>query len=400
MGCTRVMERVEAAVGVLEEAPSEFEAALDVTTAGVLFALPALLENGLLKHTNKCFNLPKGFYGLAQIFLLLGFMALARIKNMEKLRYCPPGEWGKILGLDRIPEVKTLRAKVKHIAQTGNVSEWAGELSKEWMKANPEAAGILYVDGHVRVYHGAQTKLPKRYVAREKLCLRGMTDYWVNNQTGCPFFVITTPFTPGLLGMMRSEIVPRLLEDVPNQPSAEELDADERLNRFVMIFDREGYSPDFFHEMWRQRIACQTYNKYPKEDWPISEFTEQVVSMPHAGQVKMPLAERGTRLSAKMWVREIRKLTETGHQTSVLSTDYKADTAEIAAHMFSRWSQENFFRYMMQEYNIDGLSGYDLEAVDDTKTLVNPAYRNLESQIKSKAAAQQEKGRACQHSSV
>ena len=89
---------------------------------------------------------------------------------------------------------------------------------------NQEAAGTLYVDGHVRVYHGSQTKLPRRFVSRERLCLRGMTDYWINDQQGLPFFVISTPFTTGLLDMLSNEIVPRLLKDVPPQHTDEGLD--------------------------------------------------------------------------------------------------------------------------------------------------------------------------------
>jgi len=191
MGCTRVVERAGVAMGLLDEAPARFEHARDVPGAGVLCALPALLAGGLLKYAGEMFSLPKGFYGVAQIFILMGFMALSRIKSMEQLRYCPPGEWGKLLGLDRIPEVRTMRSKVKHLAETGDVEQWGLKLSKDWMEADPESAGLLYVDGHIRVYHGCQTKLPARYAAREKLCLRGMTDYWVNDQTGRPFFVIT-----------------------------------------------------------------------------------------------------------------------------------------------------------------------------------------------------------------
>src|SRR2546422_3722864 len=39
-------------------------------------------------------------------------MSLARIRSVEQLRYRTPGEWGNLLGLDRIPEVRTLRAKL------------------------------------------------------------------------------------------------------------------------------------------------------------------------------------------------------------------------------------------------------------------------------------------------
>ena len=386
MGCTRVAERVCAAVGLLSEAPSQFANAESVAQGGVLWALPALLANGLLRHAHTCFQLPKGFYSLIQVFLLLAYMALARIKTMEQLQYHPAGEWGKLLGLDRIPEVRTLREKVKALAQPKAVHEWGHTLSQEWMEEEPEAAGFLYVDGHVRVYHGAQTKLPRRYVARQRLCLRGMTDYWVNDQLGRPFFVVSSPFTAGLLDTLKREIVPRLLAEVPSQPSAEELAADPYLHRFTLVFDREGYSPEFFQTMRGLRVACQTYHKYPREDWSESEFAEYVVSLPHGEQVRMKLAERGTRLGEKVWVREIRKLTETGHQVSILSTNFLADMVSVAAHMFARWSQENFLQYMMQNFAIDRLVDYQTGVADETAKVVNPAYRKLESEIKSKAA--------------
>ena len=385
MACTRVVERVCAALGKLPGgAASRFEADCDVANGGVLWALPALLENGLLHRTKELFQLPAGFYTVVQIFLLLAFMALARVKAVERLRHSPSGEWGKLLGLDRIPEVRTLREKLKELAKPENVKEWASTLSKEWLEEKPEVAGVLYVDGHVRVYHGRE-KLPRRYVSRQRLCLRGMIDYWVNDEQGRPFFVVTTESTSGMLAMLRTEIIPRLLKEVPGQPTEAELAADPYLHRFAMVFDREAYSPAFFAEMWRKhRIACQTYHKYPKEDWAMEEFEEYVVEMAWGEQVKMKLAERGVLLGGKLWVREIRKLTESGHQVSVVSTDFKSAMALIARHMFARWSQENFFRYMMEHFNIDALTTHKTEEVDETKEVVNPAYRQLDRQVRSK----------------
>ena len=384
MGCTRVLERVAASVGKLDEAQTRFEKSYDVPNAGVLCALPALLANGLLRNSSEYFSLSKGFYTTVQIFLLLAFMALARIKNVEQLKSYPPGEWGKILGLDRIPEVRTLRGKVKQITQTGKTSQWGADLSREWMEADPEVAGVLYIDGNVRVYNGRQTKLPRRYVARQKLCLRGMTDYWVNDKNSNPFFVTSTALTSGLLDVLKKDIVPKLEEDIPGQPNEDEIKKDRYIKRFVIIFDREGYSPIFFKQMWKKRIACQTYHKYPEKEWPESEFNEYKVEMPYGQQTKMKLAERGHFLGKKIWVREIRKLTDTHHQVSIVSTDFKSDLEVIACHMFSRWSQENFFKYMRNHFNIQGLIDYNTEPVNETDKVVNPAYRKLESRIKSK----------------
>lgn len=385
MACTRVVERVCAATGHIEEAPSRFEPCLDVSLGGLLFALPGLLANGLLRHLKEYFRLPQGFYSVSHIFIFLSLMALARIKSIEQLRYQPAGELGNLLGLDRIPEVRTLRQKVKVLSEPEKVVAWGETLSREWMRSDPEAAGVLYIDGHVRPYYGSLTRLPRRYVSRQRLCLRGMTDYWVNDRFSRPFFVVSTPFTSGLIDVLRNDVVPRLLNDVPGQPSQEELDANPLLHRFTLVFDREGYSPEFFKQMWELRIACITYNKYAKDQWPVCEFSEYRVTMPGGEQTTMMLAERGVVKGKGFWMREVRKLMESGHQTSVLSSDYTSEASLIGVHMFSRWSQENFFKYMMEHYNIDGLLSYQTEPADETKTVVNPEYRKLDGQVRKKA---------------
>ena len=72
----------------------------------------------------------------------------------------------------------------------------------------------------------------------------------------------------------------------------------------------------------------------------MSEFAEQGVERAPGESVRMPLAERGTRLGKHVWVREIRKLTGTGHQVSILSTNCEASMSGIAGPMFARWWQE------------------------------------------------------------
>ena len=51
---------------------------------------------------------------------------------------------------------------------------------------------------------------------------------------------------PGLLTVLEDEIVPRLEQEVPRQPSLFEQEEDQLVPRFTLIFDREGYSPVFY----------------------------------------------------------------------------------------------------------------------------------------------------------
>jgi predicted nucleic acid-binding Zn-ribbon protein len=378
------MDRMAASVGDLVAVEPAFQAASDVPNGGVLLALPALLAVGLLHQAEKYFQLPKGYYGLQSLFVMLAFFALARLPSLEQLRYAAPGEWGKLLGLDRIPEVRTVRNKLALLCEQQQVSAWSAELCAHWMGEDPETAAVLYVDGHVRVYHGHQTQLPRHYVARQKLCLRATTDYWVNAMDGQPFFLLNQAVDPGLLQVLEHQIVPRLEQEVPDQPSAEQLAEDAKRHRFTLIFDREGYSPGFQRRMKDKHIACVTYHKYPGEQWPEEEFQACEVQLASGARVQMHLAERGTFLGGELWVREIRKRTASGHQTSVVASDYRSDPGPMAAAMFARWSQENFFRYMREHYGLDRLVNYSVEEIPDTTQVVNPDYRRLDGQVRSK----------------
>jgi hypothetical protein len=382
---TRAAERVAASIGALASAPIQFQNSCDVPKGGVLLALPALLAAGLLRHTAALYELPNGFYGIASIFLLLALMGLARIKSIEQLRYVAPGEWGNLLGLDRIPEVRTLRQKLEILCrQAGRAMRWNTALAKEWIAGQRESEMVFCVDGHVRVYSGDLTPLPRHYVARERLCLRGTTDYWINALDGQPFLLVNKEVDPGLLATLRADLVPWLKTNVPaSEQLRERLAADSLQHWFTLVFDREAYSPEFFAEMKKQHIAVLTYHKFPGEKWSEEEFGDCRVALVGGEVVTMKLAERGTQLANRLWVREVRKLGESGHQTSILSTNYQAGYTVLAASMFARWSQENFFKYMRQHYNLDRLVEHGTEPVPDPVQTVNPAWRRLDSQIRA-----------------
>ena len=384
MACTNSVGRMACALGV-GPAPSQFAPCRDVSLGGVLCALPALKENGLFEHLSELPALPAGYYQILHIMVLLAFMALCRIRVVEHLRNQPSGELGKLLGLDRIPEVRTLREKLGHLSQDDSaVQAWSARMAKHWMEADPTAAGVLYVDGHVRAYHGKLAVLPKRYVSRQRLCLRGTTDYWVNDQIGQPYFVVSQEFNEGLGRVLREEIVPRLLVEVPGQPTEAELQADPRRHRFIMVFDREASNPAFFADMFNNhRVACVSYRKQPLENWETQEFQEHQVKMPGGQTVTMSLAERGTCLSNGMWVQEIRKRCPTGHQVSLISTAYRLGKERAAVLLFSRWSQENFIKYMMQHFAIDSLSEHGAELSDGTREVVNPAWKQQDARVRS-----------------
>lgn len=379
--CMNVVERVLSSKTGSTCLP-RFREQYDLQQAGVLLSLPALLSHGLLKY-EKEFYPDYGYYSISSVFLCLAFLSLLRIKTLEQSSSIPSGELGKAIGLDRIPEVKTLRERIALFCQRTDINNWARNLSNDWMQEFPELSGVLYVDGHVNVYFGRGTKMPRRYVSRLRLCMSGSTDYWVNDKLGQPYFVVNKVINSGMMEVVKNDILPRLKVDVPNQPSEEELEQNPLLSRFMLVFDRECYSPDFFYELWQERISVCTYNKNVKDLWDTTEFSTYTEVLETGEKTQMELAERGVLLQSKgsnkkIWAREIRKKTATGHQTSIITTNYLLPLTLIGLYMFARWSQENFFKYMIENFGIDTLVSYARQKMSDTSILVNPLYRELE----------------------
>jgi hypothetical protein len=388
--CSNELERVLASRCGLS-APTRFGNHLDVSHGGLLLTLPSLLACGLLDHISR-FERVGGYYTATQVFLSLAFLSLLRVKKLEQADKVPVGELGRSMGLDRSPEVKTLRGRIASFCRLTDVEEWSTLLSRQWMQADEDLDGVLYVDGHVNLYYGKQTQMPKRFVSRLRLCMSGSTDYWVNDRMGAPFFVVHKTINEGMIQVLKEDIIPRLNTDVPGQPTEEELQANDRLHRYMLVFDREGYSIELFAELVKERIAFCTYRKNVKEDWPEEAFTHYEMITESGETEAIQLAERQTVLYGKkekggtqkeVTVREIRKKTASGHQTSIITTNYILPMVQIAFLMFSRWCQENFFKYMVESFGIDSITSYLKNRIPDTSLIVNPAYRELDREHKS-----------------
>jgi hypothetical protein len=190
---------------------------MDLRHGGILLTLPSLLACGQQKHIHRFLDV-SGYYTTEQVFISLAFLLLLRVKNLEQSQGIPSGELGRCMGLDRIPEVKTLRNRISAFSHQTHVEEWLSLLGKEWMQTTDDLEGVLYVDGHVNLYYGSQAEMPERFVSRLRLCMSGSTDYWINDRLGQPFFVVNKTLNEGMTKALMDDIIPRLNRDV-TQPA-------------------------------------------------------------------------------------------------------------------------------------------------------------------------------------
>jgi len=371
----RIEERALARVGLIEEAAPAFTAAEAVPGAGALLALPALLHEGLCEVGTDVYGaLRNGFFGLRSVLLTFAFMALLRIKTPEQLTEHAPGELGVLLGLDRAPEVKTLRRKLREIGERQLADMLRRRLTERWAKAAPKELALLYVDGHVRPYNGRKHVLPKQHVQQRGRPMPGTKDFHVNDRRADPLFFVTAAATESLLATLDTTLLPEVRRLVGPQ------------RHVTIVFDREGWSPEKFAKWKDEGFYVLTYRKGKQSRWQ-HRFFKVVKGMVGGKKVKYRLAEREVKLSNGLKVREIRRLTDDGHQTAVITTNDELSLFDVAQRMFSRWQQENFFRYMRHEFALDHLCTYKVEPADPKRIVPHPERARLEKKRKAVRAA-------------
>ncbi|MEI7903174.1 MAG: putative transposase, partial [bacterium] len=106
----RLLDRLLARLGKLDDADPIFTPSRRIPRAGVLLAVPALTQSGIFSVAEEVYgHIGPAFYGLRTTMMAMLLMALLRIKRPEGLKESTPVDLGRVLGLDRGPEVKTLR---------------------------------------------------------------------------------------------------------------------------------------------------------------------------------------------------------------------------------------------------------------------------------------------------
>ena len=365
----RWLDRLFAKLGLLDDAAPLFRDGERVPRAGVLLALPAIAQSGVVDTAREVYgSIGPAFYGLRTTIVALVFLALLRIKRPEALKEHAPPDLGRLLGLDRAPEVKTLRRKLTRLAGFGRAIEFGRRLAQRRVRDFGDAMGFLYIDGHVRAYHGKRT-LPKTHVARTRIAMSATTDYWINDAAGEPLFVVTTEANAGLVKML-----PDLCKEIRGLVGE---------RRVTIVFDRGGWSPKLFSKLIADGFDILTYRKGPSRRRLRWEFREHRAVL-DGREVVYKLADHSIRLlGGKLELRQVVRLADDGrHQTQVVTSRRDLPAIEVAYRMFERWRQENFFKYLRDEYALDALVDYQLEPADPQRDVPNPARNKLDAKLR------------------
>ena len=383
-------DRALARLGQLADAAPLFADAECLPRAGVLLAVPLLVRHGLIGTFASVYrSIGPAFYGLRTIVVTLFLGALLRMKRPEHWKEYRPEDLGAILGLDRAPEVKTVRRKFAHLAAMGRGKQLMEELARRRIAEDGDRVAFLYVDGHVREYHG-KFPLFEAKKAQRQVVTRAATDTWVHDAQGEPLLVVTSEVNAKL-----TQVLEPILADVRR------LVGDQR--RMTVIFDRGGFSPKLFARLIASGFDVITYRKGRVSRLAAGRFAVQrrkidgawreyrICDRPRVRVGALPAGGKGKRKRAKakkryLWMREVRVLRDDGRQTPILTNRQDLEAVMVAYRIFHRWRQENYFKYAEEEFALDALVEYGAEEVSETVDRRNPQWLRLTRRLKEARA--------------
>jgi hypothetical protein len=385
----RGAERAAARWGKLPHADPVFTPAARVPLAGLLLAIPALQATGLLSCATTVFGcLPNGFYGLDTMLVEGVLRALAGQPRAEGATRVDPHALGRVLGLDRGPEVKTIRRKITTLAATGRADELLAAMAAAHVTqldaSNPDLLAVFYVDGHVRAYQGSH-KIAKTHLSRLKFPAPATVETWVSDASGDPILVVMAQ--PGAsLAMELRRLLPDLRRAV----------GDDR--RVLVGFDRGGWSPALFAHMDAAGFDVLTWRKGSAGDVDESLFTDLTyvdeTGRTHTWLVADTTVDLPTNDAGEVFTMRQVSLTvantksgrdkdgqDATRQIHILTTRTDLPAEQVIYRMGSRWRQENYFRYARMHFDLDSHDAYATTDDDPTRMVPNPAKKKAHTKV-------------------
>jgi len=375
-------ERALARWGLLGEgAEPVFTPGARYPLAGLLLALPALEGTGLLQCARSVYGrLKDGYYGLAATLLTLVFLALAGEPRAEGATRVPPAALGRVLGLDRAPEVKTIRRKLGELAAAGQAADLIMALARRHAATRPQALGFLYVDGHARVYYGTRD-VQKTHIARLKFPAPATVETWVTGQDGDPVFMVVAEPSDSLAGELR-RLLPQLRGIVGEG------------RRVTVCFDRGGWSPALFADITGAGFDLLTWRKGPAPDLPADAFTTITCADDRGREHEYDLADtavtltisdgprKGQTVSLRQVTRRVPARGGGTRQIHALTSRTDLAAGEVCWRLTSRWREENYFRYARTHFALDALDSRAATPDDPDRKVPNPAKKTAAAQVR------------------
>ena len=329
------------------------------TTAGLFLLWPFLHLLGFGDIVDSIFGPIRGrFFFVRETLLTILLLAFLRCRSIEDYKLLEKRHLGLFWEGSRGMDLRTLRRKLSVLSFQNKALPLLTRLAQRYREIGLVQLGVLYFDGHFVPYYGDKN-VHKGFFTLRRLVVPGQEQFFLNDARGRPFFFWLKTADRTLL-----EMLPEIIEQI-KQLTAQE--------SFTIVFDRGGFSSKLFRTLDGSGVKFITYLRGAGQQVDASAFNNYTIQYRHREE-QAQLAELGYIGTSPEYYRlVVRKKDQ--KQTSILTNDWQRTAQQVATLMFNRWSQENFFKYMIREYHLDSLLSYLAEETAELIMVKNPARK-------------------------
>jgi hypothetical protein len=309
---------------------------------------------------------PHRCFGWMQTVASVVFCFALRFHSIEDWKNGLRRDLGVLIGEAAAPSVLSLRTKVKALAESVDPADLSRAMFQRYLALEPVWEGLYYVDGHFCPYYGYHST-PKGWDAKRRLAAKGHTDVYLHDAKGRVLFFFSQPLNDSL-----ARALPVAVAEIRKVHGHEP---------FTLVFDRGGYSGDAFRYLQAEKIGFITYLKGRKARRRYAPGRFHSGWFAFEGQRHTyRLMEKKTRMKKVGLIRTILFESDEGQQIPVLTNlaTTTARPAKVVHCLRLRWRQENSFKFLSENYDIDQIIQYGATPEAQDRLIPNPKRKALQ----------------------
>ena len=323
-------------------------------------------KNLLWKNVAKTWDIKNLIY----TYILYFFMG---ITNLEQSKVINRKELGCLLGEDESACTKTLKRNMKDLMTMDLPEKIQDFLVKAYIDLGYVEIGSLYYDGHFVPYYGNKD-IGKGFFTQRRLAVPGHEQYWANDCKGRPVFFISS------YGFSR---FPAAIIELTTK--ALKYMSESNVNKTLQIaFDRGGYNKALFSKLTQMSVVWSTWKVGATKIYSENEFLESFVVNTENEQVEYGILYTKHKMAGSDEEIDAAVILNKKHnkQITILysipeSAKDKYAPIDAVKFLLNRWKQENFFKYALENQDINQTFGLTEGNEEDEYIIPNPEYIEL-----------------------
>ena len=313
-------------------------------------------------------------YSLEQLCLTLFYFDLFDFRSIENFKTVYPEEFGVLMGRGVSPSIYTLRRFMHRVRELKKGDALIEAFGKEYLKSGLVRWGVLYIDSHFLPYYGMRVITKGWHGVQDKV-LKGSYQFLGIDEDFNPLLFLLRPSSDDLL-----EMIPEMIEKARRWARDLGMEGDD----LTVVFDREGYSAEFFRTLngMQPKVKFMTWAKY-MDRW-VGDYKEEQLDKRVTIRYEIQDSEEIRYCESSRMMNKYGKIRalviESGRKnqrSAIYTNDDNGDGERIIQRMCRRWGQETLNKTFKWDHKMDYHPGYLSEELEEQPLVKNPEIKEL-----------------------